>query len=255
MLTGKIAIITGGSEGIGLGIAKEFANHGATVCLIGRNQERLEAAKRNIAGDPESVITIAHDLGDTERLTECVSHIRSRVERIDVLVNNAAIGRFLPFLDTSEDELNDHINTNIKAPFLLTQKLLPSLMESRGSVINISSYFAHRMLPGRSTTAYSMTKGALNAWTAALAFELGEKGVRVNAIAPGSVRTTAFDNNLARLDDDAKLRFQNMVGEIYPLRRLGTPKDIGDAAVFLASDHASWITGQVIAVDGGLTTN
>ena len=155
-----------------------------------------------------------------------------------------------------DDALYDaHFNLNVKAPYFLTQGLLPALVKSKGNVINISSYFVHRMLPNRATTVYSATKGALNSFTKALAFEVGHLGVRVNAIAPGSISTPQFNRNLQALTPEKQAAFEAMVKEIYPLQHIGTPEDIAKACVFLASDNASWITGTVLAVDGGLTTN
>ncbi|WP_297988328.1 SDR family oxidoreductase [uncultured Campylobacter sp.] len=140
------------------------------------------------------------------------------------------MGKFVPFEATDEALLDVHLNLNVKAPYLLTQGLLGALAASKGCVINISSYFANRMLVGRTTTAYSITKGALNSFTKSLAFEVGKLGVRVNAIAPGSVLMPQFERNLSA-------------------------QDIGDAAVFLASDAAKWVSGAIFAIDGGLTTN
>jgi len=150
---------------------------------------------------------------------------------------------------------DQHVHLNVKAPYFLTQRLLPALISAQGNVINISSYFAHRMLPGRTTTAYSMTKGAMNAFTRALAFEVGHLGVRVNAIAPGSVETPQLQHNLQTMPVEGQQAFHNMIRTIYPLQRIGRIEDIGQAAVFLASATAGWITGTVLAVDGGLTTN
>ncbi len=148
-----------------------------------------------------------------------------------------------------------HLNLNVKAPYLLSQVLLDDLIAAQGNIINVSSYFARRMLPDRPSTAYSLTKGALESFTKALAFELGPQGVRVNAIAPGTVDTPQVAINMERLDESAKERFRSMIRTIYPLQRIGHIDDIGNMAAFLASDLAKWITGAVFAVDGGLTTN
>lgn len=255
MLTGKTAIITGGSDGIGLGIAKAFVKNNATICLVGRNPARLETAKEQLHALGGVVHTVPFDLERVHNLHDLVTNIETAIDHVDILINNAGTGIFLPFAETDESLLDTHINLNIKAPYMLTQFLLPHLSKSRGCVINISSYLAQRMLPGRTTSAYSMTKGAVNAWTKALAFELGIQGVKVNAIAPGSIQTSTFEANLDLLDDEGRRKFSDMVKEIYPLGYLGNPVAIGNAAVFLASENASWITGQIIAVDGGLTTN
>lgn len=143
----------------------------------------------------------------------------------------------------------------IQAPYLLTRAFLDDLAATQGNMINISSYFARRMLPDRPSTAYSLTKGALESFTKALAFELGPENIRVNAIAPGTVATYQVGKNLEQLDRDARERFHTMVRSIYPLQKTGEPEDIAALSVFLASDRAKWITGGIFPVDGGLTTN
>ncbi|CAI1688612.1 SDR family NAD(P)-dependent oxidoreductase [Serratia fonticola] len=255
MLKNKNAVITGGSDGIGLGIARAFAANGANVCLIGRTQKKLAEAQASLAHYGVAVTTIAHDLGVPSSMQSLVRHITERLGTVDILVNNAGIGKFVTFEATDETLLDRHIDLNIKTPYLLTQALLPFIAAQKGNVLNISSYFAQRMLPGRTTTAYSLTKGALNSLTQSLAFEVGKQGVRVNAIAPGSVTTSQLTGNLALLSDADQQQFVDMIPALYPLGVLGHVDDVGAAAVFLASDKAKWITGTVMAVDGGLTTS
>ncbi|CAI1549734.1 SDR family NAD(P)-dependent oxidoreductase [Serratia fonticola] len=255
MLKNKNAVITGGSDGIGLGIARAFAANGANVCLIGRTQKKLAEAQASLAHYGVAVTTIAHDLGVPSSMQSLVRHITERLGTVDILVNNAGIGKFVAFEATDETLLDRHIDLNIKTPYLLTQALLPFIAAQKGNVLNISSYFAQRMLPGRTTTAYSLTKGALNSLTQSLAFEVGKQGVRVNAIAPGSVTTSQLTGNLALLSDADQQQFVDMIPALYPLGVLGHVDDVGAAAVFLASDKAKWITGTVMAVDGGLTTS
>ena len=255
MLQNKNTIITGGSDGIGLGIAHEFAKNGANLILVGRELEKLKKAKSELEMYPVEIQFISVDLSDTKQIFSLSEEITKYFSKIDILVNNAGIGKFIPFSQTDETLLDLHLNLNVKTPYLLTQKLLPQLIESKGNVINISSYFAHRMLVGRTTTAYSLTKGAINSFTKSLAFEIGNQGVRVNAIAPGSISTPQFDRNLASLSAEKQDAFHKMVKNIYPLGKIGSVEDISKMATFLASDNASWITGAVFAVDGGLTTN
>ena len=255
MLQNKNTIITGGSDGIGLGIAHEFAKNGANLILVGRELEKLKKAKSELEMYPVEIQFISVDLSDTKQIFSLSEEITKYFSKIDILVNNAGIGKFVPFEQTDETLLDLHLNLNVKTPYLLTQKLLPQLIESKGNVINISSYFAHRMLVGRTTTAYSLTKGAINSFTKSLAFEIGNQGVRVNAIAPGSISTPQFDRNLASLSTEKQDAFHKMVKNIYPLGKIGSVEDIAKMATFLASDNASWITGAVFAVDGGLTTN
>lgn len=255
LLLNKNAIITGGSDGIGLGIAHSFAENGANLILIGREISKLEKARNELLKYQTEVNILSADLSKIDEIENLSSQILTIFPNVDVLVNNAGIGKFTPFAETDMALLDLHLNLNVKAPYILTQRLLPSLIQTKGNVINISSYFAHRMLPGRTTTVYSMTKGALNSFTKSLAFEIGHLGVRVNGIAPGSVLTPQLNRNLQNLPDDKQNEFHEMVKNIYPLGKIGNADDIGKASVFLASDYASWITGTVIAVDGGLTTN
>ena len=255
-LNNKNAVITGGSDGIGLGIAKAFAREGANLLLIGKDPEKLQKAQQALLNEfGVQVHTLSADLSKTETVAEVVKGIEELLSKVDILVNNAGLGKFIPFEQVDSTLYDAHFNLNVKAPYFLTQGLLPALVKSKGNVINISSYFAHRMLPNRATTVYSATKGALNSFTKALAFEVGHLGVRVNAIAPGSISTPQFNRNLQALTPEKQAAFETMVKEIYPLQHIGTPEDIAKACVFLASDNASWITGTVLAVDGGLTTN
>ena len=255
-LNNKNAVITGGSDGIGLGIAQAFAREGANLLLIGKDPEKLQRAQQELLNEfGVQVHTLSADLSKTETVTEVVKDIERLLPTVDILVNNAGLGKFVPFEQVDNTLYDAHFNLNVKAPYFLTQSLLPALVKSKGNVINISSYFAHRMLPNRATTVYSATKGALNSFTKALAFEVGHLGVRVNAIAPGSISTPQFNRNLQALTPEKQAAFEAMVKEIYPLQHIGTPEDIAKACVFLASDNASWITGTVLAVDGGLTTN
>ena len=255
-LNNKNAVITGGSDGIGLGIAKAFAREGANLLLIGKDPEKLQRAQQELLNEfGVQVHTLSADLSKTETVTEVVKNIEQLLPAVDILVNNAGLGKFVAFEQVDDALYDAHFNLNVKAPYFLTQGLLPALVKSKGNVINISSYFAHRMLPNRATTVYSATKGALNSFTKALAFEVGHLGVRVNAIAPGSISTPQFNRNLRALTPEKQAAFEAMVKEIYPLQHIGTPEDIAKACVFLASDNASWITGTVLVVDGGLTTN
>ncbi|EHD13614.1 3-oxoacyl-[acyl-carrier-protein] reductase [Commensalibacter intestini A911] len=251
----KNIIITGGSDGIGLGIARVFAQKKANLILIGRNKTKLLNIQRELTNDHSSVQIISADLSNLHNIPTISQQIISLTPQIDVLIHNAGIGQFKPFIETDEALLDLHLNLNVKTPYLLTQALLPSLIKTKGNIINISSYFAERMLPERTTTAYSLTKGALNSFTKSLAFEIGHLGVRVNAIAPGSVSTEQLNNNLQLLSTHQQNNFYKMIKDVYPLEKIGAPEDIGKAAAFLASEDAQWITSTIFKVDGGLTTN
>ncbi len=255
MLSGKRAVVTGGSDGIGLGIAEAFAQNGASVLLVARDEGKLRESAAALSSFGVEVRVLSADLSDPVAVKNTAQNILSIWPELDVLVNNAGIARFTPFAETVEADLDLHLNLNIKAPYILTQQLFGSLATRKGVVINISSYFSHRMLPGRPSTAYSLTKGAIDAFTKALAYEAGPQGVRVNAIAPGTVNTPLVQANIDRLTEEGKAKFGEMIKTIYPLGRIGEPNDVSGAAVFLASEQARWITGSILAVDGGLTTN
>jgi len=248
------AVITGGSDGIGLGIAKAFVENGADVLLVARNIKKLEKVSSELSQYGQKVNCISADLSDIHSIEIVANKILEIYPAIDILVNNAGIARFSQFNEVEMVELDAHINLNIKVPFILTQKLLSALKDKKGNVINISSFFSHRMLPGRPSTAYSLTKGALDSFTKSLAYELGPSGIRVNAIAPGTVNTPLVQANIERLSDEDRAKFPDMIKTIYPLGRIGEPEDLGGIAVFLASDQAKWITGAIMNVDGGLTT-
>ncbi len=255
MLSNMRAVITGGSDGIGFGIVKAFAENNANVLLLARNEEKLKKSAAILSQYGVEVDVLAVDLSDISTVKQAAQYITNKWPQLDVLVNNAGIARFKPFAETSETDLDMHLNLNVKAPYVLSQQLFEALAARKGSVINISSYFSRRMLPGRPSTAYSLTKGAMDAFTKSLAYEAGPLGVRVNAIAPGTVNTPLVQANIDRLTDEGKTKFYEMIKTIYPLGRVGEPDDVSGAAVFLASDQARWITGTILSVDGGLTTN
>lgn len=255
ILKDKYAVITGGSDGIGLAIAKIFAVNGAHIVLIARNEDKLEQVKRELFAIGKEVHIFAADLGVLSSVKTVSEKILKAIPHVDILVNNAGIGRFIPFSETSEEALDMHLNLNIRATYFLTQYLLESLIDTKGNIINISSYFSHRMLSGRDSTAYSLTKGAIDSFTKSLAFEIGKKGVRVNAIAPGSIQTPQLNLNIEKLSPHEQQRFKEMIQTIYPMGTIGESEDVAQAALFLASEQAKWITGSIMAVDGGLTTN
>jgi NAD(P)-dependent dehydrogenase (short-subunit alcohol dehydrogenase family) len=255
-LAGRKAVVTGSSEGIGFGIASAFAQNGADLWLVARDKAKLEAACEKLAPYNTKVYFTCADLTDIQSAETLAAEISTTWEQIDVLVNNAGVARFTPFLKVTATELDLQLNLNVRVPYVLTQKLLPRLIPAQGCIINVSSYFAVRMMPGRPSTAYSLSKGAINAFTKALACELGSLGVRVNAIAPGTVRTPLFEDNITnRLSSEEKNKFDQLVKQIYPLGRIGEPEDLGGIAVYLASDAAKWVTGAIFNIDGGLTTN
>jgi len=252
---GKTAIVTGGSDGIGFAIAKAFAAHGADLVIVGRNSDKLAEKAHSLTLNGNHVLPVVADMLQAGAVEKIFHSVDKQGIQVDILVNNVGIARFTPFSQMSKADFDRHFSLNVRVPYFLTQIFLGHLTEARGNVINLSSYFAKRMLSDRPSTAYSASKGAIESFTKALAFELGPLGVRINAIAPGTVSTPQVAYNHDRLDDEAKGRFDTMIRSIYPLQRLGEGRDVANLTLFLASENAAWITGGIFPVDGGLTTN
>ena len=248
---GRTALITGGSEGIGFAIADEFARAGAGVVLLARTRERLEAAARSLAPHGVPVDLLAVDLADLDALDRAVS---SLAVEVDVLVNNVGLAHLKPVEEITRGEFDAMVTMNLAVPFRLTQLLLSSLVARQGSIVNISSYWATKMVAGRPSSVYSATRGAIESFTLALANELGPRGVRVNAVAPGSVRTPTFERSyLGPMSDEQRAAYDEYVQRAYPAQRIGQPRDVAKAVLYLASDDAAWTTGVILPVDGGLT--
>lgn len=252
---GKRVIVTGGSDGLGLAMAKAFAREGAALWLVARNQEKLSEAKEELFTPGVEVRVSSCDLADQRSVRKLGTEVGATWERLDVLVNNAGIARFTPLADVTSEEIVAQVNVNLIAPYLLTQSLIEPLTVAQGSVINISSSSAQRLIPGRPASVYAMTKGGLNTLTKALALELGHTGVRINAIAPGTVRTVLTEKMIAAFSPERRAEYERFVSQVFALGRIGTPEEVSGMALFLASDEARWMTGAVVNVDGGLTTN
>jgi dehydrogenase/reductase SDR family protein 4 len=248
-LQNKVAIVTGASRGIGLSIAELFAREGAGVVICGRKQETLDRAAQQLAdalqGLSGRVVPVACHVGRAEDLERLVDSATREFGRIDILVNNAgtniAQGRAIEMTDVQFDKM---VEINLKSTFRLTRLVAPGMCErGSGSIINITSIAGLR--PQFHSLLYSMTKAALNMMTQSYALELGPRGVRVNAIAPGLVETT-----LSEYYWKDQTRFQPLM-EWQPIKHLGQPREIAEVALLLASEESSFLTGQTVVVDGG----
>ncbi len=238
----KIAIVTGGASGIGLAIAEKFVQHNITTIIIGRDKNKLDAAKSKLG---ELCIPVSFDLDNLSSIPAMVNELIQRHEKIDILVNNAGINLKKEFTEVTDAEFEKIIHTNVMAMFSLSREVVKRMIEKgSGSIVNISSMASQYGLP--KVIAYSASKAAIEGMTRAMAVELSPKGVRVNCIAPGFIATAmsakALDNDKERKDK---------VLSRTPIGALGMPADIGDAALFLASDSSAYITGVVLPVDGG----
>jgi len=239
----KIAIVTGGGSGIGLAISRKLVQNNIHTIIIGRDEQKLCAAKKELG---ELCETVNGDLSDLSSIPQLVSTIIERHGRIDILVNNAGINMKKEFIEVTDEEFQKVILTNLTAVFSLSREVVKCMLEKRtkGSIINISSMASQYGIPR--VIAYTASKSAIEGMTRAMAVDLSPKGIRVNCIAPGFIAT---DMSAKALDNDPERK--NKVLSRTPMGELGQPSDIGDAALFLASDAAKYITGVVLPVDGG----
>lgn len=242
-LEGKVAIVTGGGRGIGLGITKRFAEEGADVAIVQRN-----APAETVLSDRVSFFEA--DLASSRDIADAVGAIMNRYRRIDVLVNNAGIMFERSVEEMTEDEWDRMMAINLKAPFLLAKHVVPIMRaHGSGSIVNIGSIEGIGSNPGH--TAYSASKAGVHGFTAALAVDHGRDGIRSNAIAPGWINSDLSEDYLNGMADSARVRRELLV--MHPVGRLGEPEDIGNMALWLASDESAFVTGQVFVVDGGRT--
>jgi 3-oxoacyl-[acyl-carrier protein] reductase len=239
-LSGKVALITGGARGIGRATAQAFAAEGARVIVADVDAEASEATARSLGG---GAIGLPIDVADPESVKSVVATALSRTERIDVLVNNAGITRDASLLKTSDEAWDSVIAVNLSGTFYMTREVAAHMVaRGSGAIINASSVVGVYGNFGQSN--YVATKSGVIGMTRVWARELGRKGVRVNCIAPGFIAT----DMTAKMPEDVLEGMKKKT----PLGRLGAPEDVARAYVFLASDEASFINGQVLGVDGGL---
>jgi NAD(P)-dependent dehydrogenase (short-subunit alcohol dehydrogenase family) len=246
-LAGKVALVTGGGRGIGKAITAALATAGADVVIASRKMENLEATAAELSGLAGRVVPIACHVGRQAELDALLEQTTDRLGPVDILVNNSVtnIGQG-PSLDVEPGMLDKMVDINVKAAMVLVHRVVPSMRErGGGSIINLSSISGIR--PQAGGLLYSFTKAGLTMMTRSWAREFGPWGIRVNAIAPGLIKT---DFSKYYWSDPARL--EELVGD-QPLCRIGVPEDVGVAAVYLASDAASFVTGHTLVIDGGAT--
>ncbi|QQE10360.1 SDR family oxidoreductase [Planctomycetota bacterium] len=250
-LKDKRAIITGASEGLGFAIANLFCKMGADVFIISRSQEKIDAAANKLQSHNTNIHTLTADMSDSKQIQHTSQQILNKWDHIDILVNNAGYAQFGPFEEISISDIQYLINLNLMSTIVTTQSLMPALIKGKASIINLSSYYAHRITPFRPGAIYTMCKAGVSALTKSLATELGPHHIRVNAIAPGMVETDHMKQRMQALSPVAHNKTMDFIGEYYPLQRMGTPEEIANAALYLASNASSWTTGLIMHVDGG----
>jgi len=249
LLQGKVAIVTGGATGIGLAIAKDMAKEGASVVLASRSVKKLEAAKAEIEAMGGVCLAIQADVGERESVKRLAGEVISQLGRIDILVNNAAIlDPYTDFFEVTDDQWDRHMKTNLYGAFICTQEVCKYMKDLRyGKVINITSCAATGSMP-KGTTPYLVSKVGLIGLTQMSAKELGDYNINVNCIAVGRILTDITYSLNSPEQMEAYLEYGKKAAI---MGRLGVPEDIAYLASFLASDKASFMTGQTIDDAGG----
>jgi NAD(P)-dependent dehydrogenase (short-subunit alcohol dehydrogenase family) len=244
---GKIALVTGATSGIGQACAIAFAKAGAKVVCVGRKADALEDVEQKIRALGAETVSINSDLARENEAQRVVEQAIRGFGGIDILVNAAGHLSNGTIENTSLEAWDEMMNVNVRAPFQLMQKALPSLIERRGNIVNVSSVTGLRAFPG--VLAYCVSKAALDQLTRCSALELAAKGVRVNAVNPGVVVTEIHKRG--GMSDEAYAAFLEHSKTTHPLGRTGRPEEIAALVLYLASDQASWITGATYSIDGG----
>jgi NAD(P)-dependent dehydrogenase (short-subunit alcohol dehydrogenase family) len=245
MLDGKVALITGAGTGIGKGAALRFAREGAQVVIAARRVEKLQATA---ALAPAAISWVQMDLNSHEDRARALQATVERHGRLDVLVSNAGAQLWKRLDDTSDEEIEDIYRTNLASTVRFIKQATPYLEQSRGNIVIVSSTAGRYVLcPSQLLSVYGASKAGLNQFTRAAAPELGPKGIRINAVAPGLTRGEYADAGLEQNDTAT----QDWIRSVTPLGRIGEPDDVAKVITFMASDLAAWVTGQVLDASGG----
>jgi NAD(P)-dependent dehydrogenase (short-subunit alcohol dehydrogenase family) len=242
-LAGRICIVTGGAQGIGEACIRRFAREGAKVVIADIHDTRGAALASELGG-----LYVHCDVGVKSQVDALVAQIMKTHGRIDVLVNNAGIFKTADFLDVTEADFDEVLRINLKGSFLVGQAVAREMAKAgKGSIVNMSSVNAVLTIP--SISSYNVSKGGINQLTRVMALVLADKGVRVNAVAPGTI-ATELAYKAVLTSEEAKTKVMSRT----PMKRLGEPSEVADIVAYLASDAASYITGEIVVVDGGRMT-
>nr|WP_320022985.1 gluconate 5-dehydrogenase [uncultured Draconibacterium sp.] len=248
-LSGKVALITGGTHGIGMAVGISLGKAGAKICVNGRSDDKLAQCKSEYAKAGVEVYTINFDVTDEVAVDKGISTIEEALGPVDILVNNAGIIKRIPILDLKVDDFREVIDIDLVAPFIVAKRVAPKMIERRsGKIINMCSMMS---VYGRnSVSAYASAKGGLKLLTANMCCEWAKYNVQINGIGPGYIATP----QTAPIREGAH-PFNDLVMTRTPANRWGEPEDVGNAALFLASKAADFVNGQVLYVDGGILAN
>jgi NAD(P)-dependent dehydrogenase (short-subunit alcohol dehydrogenase family) len=246
----KVVIVTGATAGIGYVTAKRFAEEGANVVCVGRNSDRGATLVNQIAVDSGKSLFLRADVRFSEQVRAVVDQVVQRFGRIDVLFNNAGVELIRECAETTEEEWDLILDTNLKSAFLFSKYSIPWLRQSYGNIVNNASSLG--LVGSPNYTAYCASKGGVVLFTKALALECAPWKIRVNCICPGAINTPMLDREIAHFPN--KQAMIKSITEEAPLRRIATPDEVANVVLFLASDEASYVTGASYSVDGGTTT-
>jgi NAD(P)-dependent dehydrogenase (short-subunit alcohol dehydrogenase family) len=246
----KVAIITGGGSGIGLETAKQFVAQGGSVIIIGRDAEKLTLAAQEIDSTGASVAVLGGDVGKVATAERAIGLATERFGGVDVLFNNAGIFKPTPFLDHTEAEFDRYVTTILKGKFFMAQAAARAMQKrGGGAIVQTGSMWAERAVGATPSSAYSAANAGVHAMVRNLAVELASSNIRINAVAPAVIETPVYATFMSPEQVKEVLPTFN---DFHPLGRNGQPRDVVGALLFLASNDASWITGAVLPVDGGV---
>lgn len=243
---GKVAVVTGGNSGIGLGVAKAYAQEGAQVAITGRNGKTLEIAAQEIG---DGTLAIQSDVGKVAEIETAMKKIKERFGRIDALFVNAGVGKFVPLEEVTEAFFDETININLKGVFFTVQKAVP-LMPKGSAILLNASINAHLGMPG--STVYGATKAAVVNMAKTLSADLLQKGIRVNAISPGPITSALLTRD--GINGQKLQETKDWIRSQVPIKRFGTPEEIAAAVLYLTAPESAFVLGAELIVDGGMAT-